>query len=355
MAGGFVMVGGRAWSVYRREGRGVVAALVAGLLAACSAPAADDVPAPSDSLPGASSEVPSDPTATDPAPSSSGPVCDAPCYGSPETVGQLEADTVVEVSGMAASQRTPGLYYVVSDEAGTSEIVAVREDGSPVVRLELGGMSAENAEALAVGPCGDDGGGDSCVYVGDIGDHVGRGSVAVYRTPEPDLSAVVGGTLDVDADELRYTYPDQPTDAEALIVDAAGRPIVVSKATFDRATGETGPTRYYRGPADGGELELLGEIDLPAPEQGLLAALVGNVVTDAAFADDRVLLRTYDEVLEYRAADTDGDPADFPQWAVRRVPAPGQVQSETVTYLADGCGYLTTSELTGGIAVVRCE
>ena len=285
------------------------------------------------------------------------PACDAPCYGDAESAGTLSEDTVVEVSGMAASVRTPGLYYVVGDEPGTPEVVAVREDGTPVARLELDGMDPENAEALAVGPCGDDPD-VSCLYVGDIGDHVGRDHVVVYRAPEPDLSDPPDDEpLDaLDADALEFTYEDGPTDAEALLVDGDGRPLVVSKASFDRDTGETGSTRLYRGPAGGGELEAVAEIELPEPENGLLAAMAGNVVTDASadLAAARVLLRTYDEVLEYRAPDPGADLAAFPSWPVRRVPAGNVLQSETVAYAVDDCGYLTTSELTGVVAVVRC-
>jgi len=283
------------------------------------------------------------------------PECDAPCYGDAESAGTLSEDTVVEVSGMAASVRTPGLYYVVGDEPGTPEVVAVREDGTPVTRLELDGMDPENAEALAVGPCGDDPD-VSCLYVGDTGDHVGRDHVVVYRAPEPDLTDPPAAPETIDADAFEYTYEDGPTDAEALIVDREGRPLVVSKASFDRDTGETGSTRLYRGPADGGEFEVVAEIELPEPENGLLAALAGNVVTDASadLAAARVLLRTYDEVLEYRAPDPGADVAAFPSWPVRRVPAGNVLQAETVTYAVDDCGYLTTSELSGAVAVVRC-
>lgn len=280
------------------------------------------------------------------------PDCDSPCYGEPGTVGSLSEDTVVEVSGMAASVRTPGLYYVVGDEPGTSDVAVVRADGTPVTRIELAGMNAENAEALAVGPCGDDPEA-SCLYVGDIGDHVGRDHVTVYRAPEPDLD---DPPASVDADALEFGYEDGPTDAEALLVDSDGRPLVVSKAPFDRDTGETGTTRLYRGPAGGGELALLTEIELPEPENGLLAGLVGNVVTDASvdLAAGRVLLRTYDEVLEYRAPEPGVDVAEFPDWPLRRVPAGNVLQAETVTYTVDECGYLTTSELTGAIDAVRC-
>lgn len=251
---------------------------------------------------------------------------------------------------MAASVRTPGVYYVVGDEAGTSQVAAVREDGSLVGRITLDGMDAANAEAMAVGECGG-GHSGSCLYVGDIGDHVGRSDVVVHRTPEPDLAEPLA---DVASDELRYTYPDGPTDAEALMVDDAGRPLIISKATFDRDTGQTGPTWLYRGSADGGELEALAEIDLPEPTDGVLAGLVGNVVTGASAADGSVLVRTYDEVLEYRAPDSATEPADFPAWPLRLVPAPAQIQSETIIHRVRGCGYLTTSELTGDIHAVSC-
>jgi hypothetical protein len=284
------------------------------------------------------------------------PDCDSPCYGEAEMAGTISADLVVEVSGMAASLRSPGLYYAVSDEPGTPEVAVVRADGTPVARLELAGMDPENAEALAVGPCGDDPE-TSCLYVGDIGDHVGRDHVTVYRAPEPDLSEPsADAVVTVEADALEFTYADGPTDAEALLVDTEGRPLVVGKASFDRDTGETGSTRLYRGPAGGGEFEMVAEIELPEPDEGLFAALVGNVVTDASadLAAGRVLLRTYDEILEYRAPDEGADMATFPAWPVRRVPAGNVLQAETVTYTVDGCGYLTTSELTGAVAAVSC-
>ncbi len=305
---------------------------------------------PEDSRADRSPEPPSEP-ATDQSPDRS-PDCDSPCYSEPDTVGTLTDDTVAEVSGMAASVRTPGLYYVVSDEPGTAEVAVVQEDGTPVARLELAGMDTENAEALAVGPCGDDPD-TSCLYVGDIGDHVGRDHVTVYRAPEPDLDDSPAG---LDTDALEFDYEDGPTDAEALLVDPDGRPLVVSKATFDEDTGETGSTRLYRGPADGGEFALLGEIELPEPEDGFLAGLVGNVVTDASadLTAGRVLLRTYDEVLEYRAPEPGADVATFPDWPRRRVPAGSVLQAETVAYLVDDCGYLTTSELTGAVDAVRC-
>jgi hypothetical protein len=278
------------------------------------------------------------------------PACDVPCYGEPESVGMVSPDVAVEVSGIAESHRTPGVFYVVSDSAGTSQVAAVRADGSLVARIEVDGMSARNAEALAIGPC-EPGGTQTCLYVGDIGNHVGHEDVFVYRIGEPDLAAPPRNP--VPADMLRFTYPGSAPDAEALLVDDAGRPLIVSKAPFD--AGVTGSTHLFRGAADGGELEHVGEIDVPEPERPVFAGVVGNGVTDASAADDRVLLRTYDEVIEYRAQEPGADLASFPGWPVRRVPAPEQIQSEAVTYRPNGCGYLTVSEFTGSVDAVGCR
>ncbi len=271
------------------------------------------------------------------------PCDDPPCYGAPASVGAVASDAVPEVSGMAASVRTPGVYYAVSDEAGTSQVAVLREDGRLVGRLTIDGMDAANAEAMAVGPCGDAEGSGTCFYVGDIGDHVGRPDVAVYRVPEPDLDEQIPDALD--ADELRYTYPDAPVDAEALMVDEAGRPLIISKTEL---------ARLYRGSPASGQLEELTEIDLPEPRTQVLTELTGNVVTGASAADDSVLVRTYDEVLEYRAPESAVDLVDFPAWSLSRAPAPPQIQSETVTHRVDDCGYVTTSELTGDIHAVPC-
>lgn len=254
------------------------------------------------------------------------------------------------MSGLAASLRSPGAYYVVSDEEGTRSVAVVHEDGKPVASFDVAGMVTRNAEALAVGPC-DDGGDESCLYIGDIGNHVGLNDLLIYRVREPDLADAPDA---VPADVWQYTYPGKPTDAEALIVNDAGTPIVISKASFDEATGKTGTTQVLRGAPGGGELEKVGEFELPEPENGVLAQFVGNVVTGADSADGRVILRTYDEVLEYRAGERDTDPATFFDWEMVSVPGPDQLQSEAVAYRVDGCGYVTAAELDGELAAVDC-
>jgi hypothetical protein len=324
--------------------RALLAVCAGGLaLASCSAGGdAGDVPDPVTSSPAPAHR----PTATD-----SPPECEAePCYADVEALGQVGPDIVTEVSGMAGSHRSPGLYYMIGDPQGTSEVAVVREDGSLLGHLEIDGLSARNAEDLAVGSCGPDSA-ETCLFIGDIGNHVGLPDLFVYRMPEPDLDDL---PAQVTPDSLRYTYPGEPTDAEALLVDREGRPIIISKARFDESTGETGPTQVFRGGLDGGTLEHLSDLPLPLPESPFFADLVGHVVTAADAAEGRVIVRTYDQIYEY-SADSDADIGRFAEWPVRRVPAPFQMQSETITYRIGGCGYITTSELTGEIHGVGCQ
>lgn len=318
----------------------VLAGCAAGEEPSAGATSPAPLPPPASAPPQSTLTTPAEPGCAEP-----------PCYGAVEHLGVLGADVVEQVSGMAASHRTPGLFYVVSDEADTSSVAVIDEGGRLVAHIDVDGMSARNAEALAVGRC-DAGSADTCLYIGDIGNHADLEELFVYRVAEPDLT---DPPASVAADRLRYTYPGEPTDAEALIVDDAGRPLIISKARFDESTGETGPTGLYRGARDGGTLEELGQIELPDPVSNLFAGMVGHVVTGADTLDGRVILRTYDEIYEYVALDANADLAGFPYWPSRLVPAPFQVQSETIAYRVDGCGYLTTSEVTGSIDAVACE
>lgn len=276
------------------------------------------------------------------------------------TVVPLAAGVADEVSGMAAATGAPGVYFLVDDATGTDTVVAVAADGALLARVGVAGMSADNAEAMASGTCGPlplpagtlDA--QTCLYVGDIGDNAAqRADIAVFRFAEPDLADVPDEP--VAADEWRYTYPDGPNNAEAMLLASDGSLLVVTKPA---AAGNL-PHRIYRGAPGGGELVLVREFRPPDAERPLRTLLTGNVITDLAATPGRVLLLTYDEVREYAAPTPDADVASFPDWPQRRLPMPWLTQAEAVTGAADGCGYAVTSEAgpgggTGSLAVMNC-
>jgi hypothetical protein len=285
--------------------------------------------------------------------SSPGP-CTAPgaCYAPPRLVGTFDAEVVPEASGLAASARNPGLYYLLDDGPQTKLWVLDPEAGL-LGAVRPSGLDGRDTEALAVGPCGP-GDPTTCVYVGDIGDNRrGRDGVRIWRFVEPDLSAGIGG---VGADAITLRYPDESWDAEALLVDANGVPHLLTKAPFDEEAGVAGPSRLYR--AEGwsdGTMTFLGELAPPPPRAGLAAPVVGNVVTGADRSGDRVLVRTYDAVVEY-VAPSAGAPLDgLPSWPSAEIRGPFLAQAEAVAYAADGCGFLTVAEGSGDVWAVPCD
>ena len=303
----------------------------------------------------------------------------------PEPAGERDVDISIsrlafegsdEASGLAASVTTPGAFFLVDDATGTSEIVAVAADGTLLARIDVAGMSAGNAEALAAGPCGTTSVATGaalpaegpCLYVGDIGDHVERPAIAVYRLAEPPLDGS-DATVPAPADAWRYTYPDDPRDAEAMLVDADGSVLIIAKpdpgdGPVEDPVDGTIAHRMYRGRPGGGTLEFVREFRPPEPPLPLLSALVGNVVTDAASSPGRVLVLTYDQVLEYRApAPGPGgsvDLAGFPDWPSATLARPALGQTEGIAAAADGCGYAIAAEAgpaggTATLAVATCR
>jgi hypothetical protein len=323
--------------------RRFVAALL--LLAACAGP--EPSPEPAQASPTA-------PEVVEPSPEPE--VCADPfgCYGDPELVGEFDAALVPGASGLAAGVRNPGVLYLLDDRPHTSEVWVARSDGTMLGAIEVAGLDALDTESLAIGPCGA-ANPAPCLYIGDIGDNLrARADITVHRFAEPDLTAGLPEEP-VDAEVIRLRYPDGPHDAEALLVDDGGVPHIVTKAPFDRATGRTGETRLYRatGFADG-VLADLGVLGVPEPATPLHSQVVGNVVTGGEHRDGRVLLRTYDQVLEYVAPGPAADLAELDTWHVRAVPSPFEPQSEAITWAPDGCGYYTVSEMVGDIWFVPC-
>jgi hypothetical protein len=276
------------------------------------------------------------------------------CFGEPEVLGTFDVASVPEASGLAASRRNPGVLWLLDDGPGTTQVWALGPDGL-LGAVDVEGLDGPDTEALAVGPCGPDDA-RSCVYVGDIGDNLRRRDhVTVHRFVEPDLtSSMPTATLEAEAAVL--AYPDGSHDAEALLVDAHGGLLLVTKAEFDPETGRSGEARSYGADsfADGVLVDH-GPVGLPEPSRPLLSLLVGNVVTGGDARPGRVLLRTYDQVLLYLAPERGAPLRAFGSWPVHDVPSAFEPQSEAVAWAADGCGYLTASEQAGEVWFVPCR
>ena len=230
----------------------------------------------------------------------------------PQVVLTLQDPTLVESSGLAVSATHPGVLWTHNDGGSVAQVMAVDRQGSTVATVTLAGIDPYDPEALAPGT---DDGGRPALYLGDIGDNLReRPDVSVFRFREPTRLA----DATVPARWYRFTYPDGPHDAEALLVDADGR-IMVATKEFAGAALYRAPRRLV---TEGQGTNVLTRL-----------ADVPSLVTDGAYLPDgRFVLRTYTSVSLY----------DRPGHEVARASLPPQPQGESVA--ADGDRLLVGSE-----------
>jgi hypothetical protein len=193
--------------------------------------------------------------------------------------------------------------------------------------------SALDPEDLAVGP-------DGAIWSADIGDNDGkRTTVALWKIPPNERTPVIH----------RVTYPDGAKDAEALLINGDGTPIIVTK--------ESGKPGIYVPSAPlqprsntGVPLKRVGEFALPASSTPTPLGPPGRlVVTGGATSADgkKVALRTYADALEWDVPDGDVVKA-ITTGKPRVTPLPNEPQGESITYSRDGKSFLTASELPAG-------
>ncbi|MDN5859402.1 MAG: esterase-like activity of phytase family protein [Pseudonocardia sp.] len=247
----------------------------------------------------------------------------------PQRLCTVSDPRLAELSGLVVAG--PGSFWAVAD--GGRATVVHRLDGATcaVTGTRTASINPYDPEDLAVGP-------DGALWVGDIGDNERtRDTVAVIVLPDRGAPSL-----------HRLGYPDGPHDAEALLVDGAGRPVIVTKEGGFGA----GVYRTAEPPAGEGPTPLIrvGTVALPASDatSGPLGAIGSRLVTGAAATPDGaiVALRSYTDAWLYRVRD--GDIAAALTGPAVRVPLPDEPQGEAIAFGPDGTLY-SSGEARGGV------
>ncbi|GAB3957316.1 hypothetical protein [Micromonospora vulcania] len=252
-------------------------------------------------------------------------VAGAPGAGTP--VCQVRDDRLVELSGMVVTDTG---YVVVNDGADdeSRRRIFFLDQRCAVVRTVAYPSQPRDTEDLAIGA-------DGTIWVADTGDNDRtRRTVAVWRlAPGADKPVL-----------HRLAYPDGPHDAEALLLDRDGRPLIVTKGGSGTVTLYASTTALR--PATTTPLAPVGEVVLPTTNTSNPFFFLGRgVVTGAATAPDghRVALRSYADAFEYDVPDGDVVAA-LTRGTARVTPLPDEPQGESITYSRDGRSLLTVSE-----------
>jgi hypothetical protein len=246
-------------------------------------------------------------------------------------VGQIVDPELDEISGIAASALNPGVLWVIEDSGALPILTAIDKTGASLGTLEIIGVSNNDWEDLAIGPCGS----SSCLWIGDFGDNGwSRDEVAIIRVVEPDVAGLSGFELSTASTTQVYTYPEGAQDAEALVIEPAGNPVVLTK----RGDAES---RLYRVPMEG----------VSATAAVLLATIstgtTGGLSTSTTAADlwpdgSRLLVRGYLYTIELDLSGLDlEDAAEAP---ATEVTTGLEVQGEAIAYDSVGRAIWHVSE-----------
>jgi hypothetical protein len=237
-----------------------------------------------------------------------------------ERLGVVRSAALDELSGIVASRRRPGTYWVVNDSGGGPRVYAIGLGGGLRQTVRVDGVPAIDWEDIALGP-GPRSGTDY-LYIADIGDNDAvREQVEVDRVPEPARGQDV-----VRATRIVLRYPDGPRDAEALVVDPRrGTIVVVAKAI--------GGARVYEAPATGGRLRRVGSVSTLAPVTGASVSASGELVA----------LRTYLSVLVWHRAPGTSLTSALAGRSCG-APAPTERQGEAIAFSSGGTRLVTVGE-----------
>ncbi|MEV1146568.1 hypothetical protein, partial [Micromonospora sp. NPDC049799] len=241
-----------------------------------------------------------------------------------------------EVSGLVATKTG---YIVVND--GTDDDRRKRvffldtkcKIAKDPVRYSGGGPL--DTEDLALSPDG------RTLWIADTGDNVTsktrRERVALWSMP-------VGGGAQPKLH--RIAYPDgKPRDAEALLLNGDGTPLIITKVTAGKAEIFAPGGKLRTGDTEPVPMKKVGDVSLPKTDtENRLGALGRTAVTGAARSPDgsRVVLRTYADAFEYDVPD--GDVVKALTSAEPRVTALEDPFGEAISYTPDGKSFLTISD-----------
>ncbi len=249
-------------------------------------------------------------------------------YGPPKRLCNLADKRIRESSGLAASRRTPGVFWTHNDSGDGPRLYAFNAGGRSLGAYTIRGVRARDWEDMASFTIDK----TAFLLIADIGDNARRRkSCKLYIVREPKLNpgAETDGTVAA-AVTIEFKYADGPRDCESVAVDTANRRIYLAS--------KDGRATIY---------------ELPLPDKSPNGVQVAKVVATApipfAVAMDmspdatRAVILSYGPALEFTRRPGETWKQAFAAKG-RRLPMPPRRQGESICYGPDGKTLYLTSE-----------
>lgn len=236
---------------------------------------------------------------------------------------------VSEASGIGASAKNPGIFWLHNDSGDVARAFAVGSDGALRATVAFDTVEPTDIEDMAI----EDDGASSFLYFGDIGDNDAvRKTLTIHRVPEPKLDASgAAQALTIASEKMTVVYPDRAHNAETLLFDPIDKSLVI----VTKVAG--GPSAFHRvGPfTPGGKAttEKIGEFSIDL-------ATGGQISRDGKY----IAIRNYTKT-GYLWIRADGETlAEAIAKKPCKIGIAAEAQGEAFDFLVDRSGYVTTTE-----------
>lgn len=248
------------------------------------------------------------------------------------TVKTIANQSYGELSGIAASQKSEGIFYMQEDN-NSRNVYLTNKNGDDLGKITLDNAGSSNWEDIAVGPGPEPG--KTYVYVADIGDNNAKASfVSIYRFEEPEI-VNPNATTQVNItnfDRINLSYSKGSADAETFMVDPLTKSIfILTKQNYKSYVYQA---KYPQSTTSTTKMDVLAILNLD-----LLTA--GDISSDGS----EILLRNKSQIWYWKRDAGQNivqtllkSPQDAPY-------AANEKQGEGICFTSNSNGYLTNTEI----------
>jgi hypothetical protein len=139
----------------------------------------------------------------------------------PEVTGRLEDSKIREASGLARSQRSPGILWIINDGGAKELVHAIDHAGARHGEFKLKKSKNKDWEDLASFRLDD----IPYLLIADVGDNNAKRKYrTLYIVEEPQVAKKQEAKI---AWRLDFSYPDGPRDVESVAVDVENQRVLI--------------------------------------------------------------------------------------------------------------------------------
>lgn len=256
--------------------------------------------------------------------------------------GTFDNTHLVEVSGIAASRKNPGYFWVTNDSDPQGPMLYLIDSlGKGKKEYLLKGATQRDWEDLAVVGESD---GSATVYVADIGDNFeNNAKYAIYWFKDLKITTNPYTVL-TDVNMLTFNLPDGFHDMETMLVDQQTKDIfVISKRENNKRLYKISAAKVVNGANV--TAEYIQDLSFSVPFTNDLKIQQAYYLTGGSVSPDNseILIRSYIGIYYWKRKSGESIPAALLRSA-KAVPYKMEPQGEGVSFAHDGSGYYTVSE-----------